>query len=191
MKKILLLSSILASVLFIGKPASAQFSASINLGIQPEWGPSGYDYAENYYLPDVEAYYNVPSRQFVYFDRGRWIYSSSLPGRCGNYDLYSGYKVVLNGHDPWCHFNEHRAMYAPYRFRHDQVVIRDFRGGYGRGGYYDNRRPGFDNRNRGRDWGYGNRNDHYDRRQDMRRDNDRDNDHRNDRNDRGNGRGRW
>ena len=155
MKKILLLSTIVAGSLFIVKPASAQFSAGvqfnagINIDAQPEWGPSGYDYAENYYLPDVEAYYCVPRHQFVYLDRGNWVYASSLPGRCGNYNLYSGYKVVINGRDPWCHFNEHRIQYAPYRFRHDQVVIRDYRGGYGRG--YG--RPDFDNRGRG--WAYG------------------------------------
>jgi len=192
MKKILLLTTILAGSLCIVKPAGAQisagvqFNAGINIDAQPEWGPSGYDYAENYYLPDVEAYYCVPRRQFVYFDRGNWVYASSLPGRCSNYNLYSGYKVVLNGRDPWYHFNEHRIQYAPYRFRHDQVVIRDFRGGrYGYG------RPGFDNRNRGRDWGY---RDH-DRRRDWGNDDRRggyDNDRRHD-NGHGRGRGerRW
>jgi hypothetical protein len=194
MKKILLLSTIVATSLLINKPADAQFQASINIGIQPAWGPSGYDYAENYYLPDVEAYYNVPRRQFVYFDRGNWVYASSLPGRCENYDLYSGYKVVLNERDPWFHFNNHRAQYASFRFRHDQGMIRDGRnygGGYGR--------PGFE----GRGWGRDRRDN--DRRQDWGRDNDRrsggyDNDRRQDGgrdNDRrhddhgGRGRGRW
>ena len=189
MKRILLLTTVLAGSLLIFKPANAQFSASINIGVQPEWGPSGYDYAENYYLPDVEAYYCVPRHQFVYFDRGNWVYANSLPARCGNYDLYSGYKVVLNGRAPWMQFNAHRSMYAPYRFRHDQRVIRDFRSGnYGRGGYaYGNR--GFDGR--GRDWGHNDRNNNYDRRQDRGRDNDRrfDNDRHD--NDHGRGRGRW
>lgn len=195
MKKILLLSTVAALSIFINK-ADAQFHASINIGVQPAWGPSGYDYAENYYLPDVEAYYNVPSRQFVYCDNGRWIYASSLPGRCGNYDLYSGYKVVLNERNPWMHFYDHRSLYAPYRYRHDQVVIRDFRG---RGGYG---RPYFDNRDRGRDWGYGNRSNHdrrgdydNDRRGDWGHDNGRrggfENDRRRDDDHGGRGRGRW
>ncbi|GAC1398807.1 MAG: hypothetical protein NVSMB63_18840 [Sediminibacterium sp.] len=150
MKKILLLSTVFISILFIYKPADAQFQANINIGVQPAWGPSGYDYAENYYLPDVEAYYSVPRRQFVYFDNGNWVYSSSLPGRCGSYDLYSGYKVVMNEHNPWFHFNDDRVQYAPYRFRHDQVVIRDGRN-YGRGGYG---RRVFNDRGSPRDWGY-------------------------------------
>lgn len=201
MKRILLLCVISAASFFTGTTANAQFHASINIGIQPAWGPVGYDYAENYYLPDVEAYYNVPRQQFVYFDHGNWIYASSLPGRCGNYDLYSGYKVVMNERDPWCHFNDDRLQYANYRYRHDQAVIRDGRGydgrgdGYGRG--YDNR---YD-RDRGHDYGY-NRND--DRRWERGRNDERrggyDNDRRHD-NDRyerrhdddhgGRGRGRW
>lgn len=161
MKKILLLSTVFAASLFISKSVVAQFQASVNINAQPAWGPSGYDYAENYYLPDVEAYYNVASRQFVYNDRGNWVYASSLPGRCENYDLYSGYKVVLNEREPWFHFNDHRALYAPYRFRHDQAVIRDGRG-YGR--------PVFENRRLGRDWGYSGRENNFDRRQDRGRD---------------------
>lgn len=160
MKKILLLSTIFISSLFIYKTADAQYQDNVNIDMQPAWGPSGYDYAENYYLPDVEAYYCVPSHQFVYFDNGNWCYSSSLPGRYANYDLYSGYKVVLNEREPWFHFNEHRVQYAPYRYRHDQVVIRDGRG-YGRGGF---NRPAFNDRNSGRNWGYS-RDDNYNRRQ--------------------------
>ncbi|MEO6315223.1 MAG: hypothetical protein ABIU63_08255 [Chitinophagaceae bacterium] len=157
MKRILLLISMVAISFLGSKPASAQFQLSVNIGAQPEWGPSGYDYAENYYLPDVEAYYSVPRRQFVYFDRGNWVFANTLPGRCANYDLYTGYKVVINERNPWSHFNNHRVQYAPYRYRHDQLVIRNQRGGrYGR--------PDFDNRNRGRDWGRNNRDN--DRRQD-------------------------
>jgi hypothetical protein len=195
MKKILLLSSIFVSSLFIYTSASAQFQANVNIGIQPEWGPSGYDYAENYYLPDVEAYYNVPSHQFVYNDRGNWVYASSLPGRCENYDLYAGYKVVINEREPWFHFKDHRSLYANYRFRHDQVAIRDGRG-FGRGGYGG--RPVFEGRgNRGRDFGYAARNNNYDRRQDRgRNNNDRqrgvfDNNRRHDDNHGGRGHGRW
>jgi hypothetical protein len=199
MKKILLLGTIAAGSLFAATNAEAQVSVSVNIGMQPAWGPAGYDYAEYYYLPEVEAYYSVPRRQFVYIDRGNWVFAAALPGRCGNYDLYAGYKVVINQRDPWCQFNNHRMQYAPYRYRHDQIVIRDGRGG--RGGYYD--RPDCndrDDRNRNRDWSYNSRND--DRRDGRGRDNDRRyENNRRDGNDRhsnrhednrgGRGRGRW
>lgn len=192
MKKILLLSSLLVGSFFIIKPASAQFHLSVNIGVQPEWGPVGYDYAEYYYLPDIEAYYSVPQRQFIYFDRGNWVYSSSLPGRCNNYDLYSGYKVVINERNPWMHFNNHRSMYSPYRFRHDQVVIRDRRG-FGGGNYG---RPQFDNRDRGWNNGRDNRRERDFRGRDDDHGRGRGNDHERGRDHdnghgRGNGRGRW
>lgn len=166
MKKILLLSTVLLGSLFIYSAAEAQYQENYdnaNIDAQPAWGPSGYDYAENYYLPDVEAYYCVPRHQFVYFDNGNWCYASSLPGRYANYDLYSGYKVVINERNPWMHFNEHRMQYAPYRYRHDQMVLRDYRGN-AHGNY---NRPAFDDRYRGRDLGYDRRG--YDRRQEWNR----------------------
>ena len=38
-------------------------------------GLYGYDYAEYYYLPDIEAYYYIPRRQFVYMAGGHWVFS--------------------------------------------------------------------------------------------------------------------
>jgi hypothetical protein len=50
-------------------PASAQVRVNINIGSQPVWGPVGYDHVDYYYLPDIETYYYVPTRQFVYFNK--------------------------------------------------------------------------------------------------------------------------
>jgi len=138
MKKLLLLSTLIAGSVLINK-ADAQIRVSVNIGAQPEWGPGGYDYAEYYYLPDIEAYYCVPTHQYTYFEGGRWCTAGYLPRRCANYDLYSGYKVVINERNPWYHYNDHRVRYAPYRSRHDQLVIRDYRGRNDNGRYYDNR----------------------------------------------------
>jgi hypothetical protein len=52
--------------------------------------------------------------QFIYFDRGRWIRSRYLPRPYRNYDLYNGYKVVLNdyhGTRPYTYFNNHKMKY--------------------------------------------------------------------------------
>ncbi len=173
MKKILLLSTVLVTGLLAVSTAHAQFSASINIGVQPAWGPSGYDYAENYYLPDVEAYYNVPSQQFVYFDGYNWVSSNYLPGRYTNYDLYSGYKVVINERNPWLHFNRDRDRFYGYRSRRDQPILRDYRNygsvygnpGYGGRGWHD--------REVARGFGYGRerREDHDDNRRFDRGDN--------------------
>jgi len=106
-------------------PANAQVHVNFNVGLQPVWGPSGYDYVEYYYLPDIQAYYNVPRHQFVYQNRGRWIFSSSLPSRYRSYDLNSGYKVVVNEREPYRHFQQHQKDYGQYKGQHGQQIIRD------------------------------------------------------------------
>lgn len=106
--------------------AKAQINVNINIGSQPLWGPTGYDYAEYYYLPDIESYYYVPKRQFVYLDGGRWIFSTALPARYNNYDLYNGYKVVINRDRPYLNFNDDRVKYVKYKnWGGRQMVIRN------------------------------------------------------------------
>ena len=102
-------------VLFFASPALAQISINLNIGSPPKWGPVGYTDVQYYYLPDVEAYYDVPSSMFIYYERGAWIHRAYLPGRYRNYDLYNGYKVVMNdyrGNAPYTHFKDHKMKYA-------------------------------------------------------------------------------
>jgi hypothetical protein len=103
----------------------AQISVSFNLGVQPAWGPTGYDYVENYYMPDIDVYYNVPTHRYYYDEGGRWIYSLNLPSRYGHFDLYNSHKVVINESNPWRNDANYRNQYASYKGRHDQSSIRD------------------------------------------------------------------
>ena len=108
--------------------ARAQVSVNVNFNVeaQPEWGPVGYDQVNYYYMPDIETYYYVPKHQFVYLHAGRWVFASSLPEKYHDYDLYRGYKVVLNEPRPYLHHDEYRERYAHYRGYYDhQPVIHD------------------------------------------------------------------
>ena len=127
MKRIILIATIVFAIVISTQTAQAQVrvGVNINVGSQPVWGPVGYDYAEYYYLPDIDAYYYVPRHQFIYLSGGQWVFSAALPARYHGYDLYSGYKVVLNEPRPYLHHAVYRERYAPYRGRHDQVIIRD------------------------------------------------------------------
>src|ERR1035437_616432 len=120
---------LLASLFLLGTSATlyAQISVNFNIGVQPIWGPTGYDYAEYYYFPDIDCYYYVPQHRFYYFEGGNWIYGSSLPSRYGYFNLYNSYKVVVNERDPWQHNDTYRQKYASYKGRHDQQPIRDSR----------------------------------------------------------------
>ena len=94
---------------------TAQVSVSVNIGTPPLWGPVGYTDLRYYYLPDVEAYYDIPSSMFIYFDGGVWVHRASLPGRYRNYDLYNGYKVVMTDYRddaPYSNFKEHKIKYG-------------------------------------------------------------------------------
>ena len=87
---------IIIVALFLSNAINAQvrFNVNLNLSSQPVWGPTGNDYVENYYLPDVEAYYNVNQHLFYYNEGGRWVGRSSLPSRYRGFDLYNSHKVV-------------------------------------------------------------------------------------------------
>ncbi len=102
-------------VLFFGSAAKAQVSAHISIGTPPQWGPAGYSDVRYYYLPYVEAYYDVKTSMFIYFEGRSWVHRSYLPSRYKNYDLYGGYKVVMkdyHGDAPYYKHREYRALYA-------------------------------------------------------------------------------
>ncbi|MDN3550561.1 hypothetical protein [Mucilaginibacter aquaedulcis] len=124
MKKIILTAAILLSCLTV-KIASAQISLSINIGSQPDWGPTGYDHADYYYMPDIDSYYDINAHQYVYLNNNVWVHTVALPPRYSNYDVYHGYKVVVNQPNPWIHNDVIRQKYASYRGRRDQTIIRD------------------------------------------------------------------
>jgi len=113
--KRLFLFLLVATGSVISKPATAQVSVNINIGSQPTWGPVGYDYVEYYYLPDIGAYYYVPTRQFIYLNGSNWVYANSLPSRYRTYNLYSGYKVVINEPRPYLKHSTYKVRYAKYK----------------------------------------------------------------------------
>jgi hypothetical protein len=126
MKKTILFAAILLGS-FAYKTTSAQLRVGLNVNIatQPVWGPVGYDHAEYYYMPDIDVYYNVSRRQYIYMEQGRWQFAASLPARYHNYDLYSGYKVVINEPTPYRHDQTYRTKYVGYKGNHSQEAIRN------------------------------------------------------------------
>lgn len=92
-----------------------QVSINVNIGTPPAWGPAGYSDVRYYYLPDLEIYYDVQRTNYIYFSDNRWVRMSYLPSRYKNYDLYRGYKVVLQdyrGNYPYYNFKQHKIKYA-------------------------------------------------------------------------------
>jgi hypothetical protein len=92
----------------------AQVSVNVNLGQPPAWGPAGFSAVDYYYLPDIQSYYDIRNTQFIYFGGGKWNRSRNLPNQYRNYNLYNGYKVVLNnyrGSRPYVNFKNDKVKY--------------------------------------------------------------------------------
>ncbi len=174
MKKLLLTTMIVTAFIF-NTQIKAQFSVNlnVNLGGRPNWGLPG-NYAGNYYyLPEIDSYYDIPNRQFIYFEGPSWVFASALPNRFRNYDLFNGFKVVINQPKPYLNYGMYRDRYRSYYNTYrEPVMIAQNRPGYYNNRYendrYGNNRPNNNQFNRG------NGNQGYDikRREDGRNNND-------------------
>ena len=123
-------------ILMFAGSMQAQLSVRVNIGTPPTWGPAGYNTVRYYYLPDIESYYDVRNSMFIYYSGRSWIHSRTLPARYRNYDLYGGYKVVMNdyrGNRPYDNFRQYRVKYAKGYRGHEQRNIGERNDNRGRG----------------------------------------------------------
>jgi len=100
-------------------------SLRVNISDQPLWGPTGYDHAEYYYIPDIDVYYSISERQYIYREGSEWRYAVSLPTSYSSYDPYNSYKVVVYEDKPYQYNDNHREKYKTFKGKKDQQVIRD------------------------------------------------------------------
>lgn len=126
MKKVMIALFLLAGTV-ISREAKAQVSVNINIGNQPAWGPTGYDYVDYYYLPDANCYYDVARSQFIYPKGNKWVYGRNLPSRYRGVNLYNTYKVVVNRPNPFRNNQSDIRQYSRYKGIHNQAIIRDSR----------------------------------------------------------------
>lgn len=170
--KNLLLSAIVVTAFLFNNETKAQvrFNVNINVGSRPGWGLPGNTRGDYYYLPEIDCYYDIPNRQFIYFNGRDWLFALELPYMYHGYDLYRGFKVIVNEPKPYLRGNYYRKRYHSYYNAYRSPV-------------FFPQRDTYRNYNNGRFNGGGN--DWYDRRKEYERnDHDRDDDHHHD-NDRG------
>lgn len=63
-------------------------------------GPLRLRHVDYYNLPDIDVFYCIPRQQYIYQQRGRWIYNSALTARYRNFKVNTVYKVVVNEPQP-------------------------------------------------------------------------------------------
>lgn len=102
---------LLAALLFIAfSSAQAQVQTTVTI---PDWGVAGHDNATYYYIPATETYYDIRKGEYVYQQEGKWVRKTTLPAAYKNYDLYSGYKVVLtDDKEPFADYDNIRVKYS-------------------------------------------------------------------------------
>ena len=87
----------------------------------PNWAPA-YNNSSNaqyYYLPDIECYYDLVHRDYIYLENNQWVFTTTLPSSYDWYDMNSCYTVVLDArvHEPWTHFSYYVSHYPRYYYR--------------------------------------------------------------------------
>ena len=128
MKKLTLFAAVLMVSLFSINNAKAQVNLSINIGAQPVWGPTGYNHVDYYYFPDIDAYYYVPTGQYIYLNGRNWVSTNNLPAQYRNFDVYNAYKVVINEPKPYLRNSVYVARYSKFKnYGGRQTIIRDSR----------------------------------------------------------------
>lgn len=191
MKKLLLTSMMLTAMIFSNEIiAQVRVNVNLNIGQRPGWGVPGNYSGDYYYLPEIDCYYDIPGRQFIYFDGFDWAFADELPYRFRGYNLYSGYKIVVNEPRPYMRAQFYRERYSRYcnTYRPPVIIANRYPDQYPNRQIkpYDNSR-----------YGQGGQHQHYDNKRDEEarykgnnrdRDDDRDQ-KRNAKNDRGNGHG--
>lgn len=85
----------------------------------PQWAPPYYSGARYYYIPDIECYYDLSTRDFIFLNDGVWCYSPILPSMYAGFDLYNCFTIVLNVnvYRPWMHHHYYISHYPRYYYR--------------------------------------------------------------------------
>lgn len=104
----------IAALVMLFQVSTAQVSVSVNIGTAPAWGPS-VTTERYYYMPDIETYYDIHSREYIYLNNGYWVRHRTLPVVYRDYDLRRGRTVIIHdyrGRAPYVHYTTHKVKYV-------------------------------------------------------------------------------
>ncbi|MEM0543122.1 hypothetical protein WFZ85_10890 [Flavobacterium sp. j3] len=111
--KNLLLLLICINLLPVAK-IKAQTNANIKLEKTATWSPAQRFDKQYYYLPEIDAYYDVSQRKYIYQSNNAWVRSNTLPTRYNNYNLKKGKIVYITdyrGNTPFKYHKKHKSKY--------------------------------------------------------------------------------
>ena len=69
-----------------------------------------------YYFPNLEAYFDLQEKVYLYKEEGEWLEAAELPTNYGGYSLYNKVRVTIedyDGDEPYLFLATHKKLY-PY-----------------------------------------------------------------------------
>lgn len=69
-----------------------------------------------YYFPNIEAYFDLQEKVYLYKEDGEWVEAEELPTNYGGYSLYNKVRVNIDDYDgdePYLLIAEHKKKF-PY-----------------------------------------------------------------------------
>ncbi len=69
-----------------------------------------------YYFPNIQAYFDLQEKVYLYKENGEWVEAEELPKNYGGYSLYNKARVSImdyNGDEPYLFIEAHKKLY-PY-----------------------------------------------------------------------------
>jgi hypothetical protein len=94
--------------------ANAQLSVSLNLSSRPQYHNRYVNESRYYFLPEIEAYFDIQANLYIFNSPRGWVRSAYLPEYCRNYNINRGQRIALTyiGNTPFVDFNFHKQKYC-------------------------------------------------------------------------------
>jgi hypothetical protein len=73
-------------------------------------------YLRYYYFPNLQAYFDLLNREYIFKHNGEWHYAAELPQNYGGYSLYKTTRTFItdyDGEEPFQFLDTHKKTY-PY-----------------------------------------------------------------------------
>jgi len=80
----------------------------------PVWAKAAPANVNYYYLPDLDTYYDVPAKRYIYMNNGTWVKRSTLPTWHKGYNMANSNPVYLTdykGRTPYKLYKVHKVKY--------------------------------------------------------------------------------
>jgi hypothetical protein len=132
LRKVGITTGIIILLTMLSGFGTSSLQAQVVRYTNPVWAPAYYPGVRYYYIPDIEAYYDLSNQDFVYLDEGQWLFSYGLPPMYAGFDLFDAFVIALDVDvfQPWMHHQFYVSNYPRYYYRsvYKETEVTNIRG---------------------------------------------------------------